>query len=339
MFGAKSFFTNEAREHSIRSKNFSTILEIKQTDFLNVIKSNQQDYEEYVMTRDSIKLYSSSNLINETCLSCGKSTHILNICPFVNFIPVPYFLIKKIQSSKLQNRNSEFKRKKKRRFHALNDNNQILNEILLLESSIFPEADDDDDNDDNNGIRDSSSSFRSVSSNKLYEDDKKVGFPSKQYFLEDAKEIVEISEKIKLPNQLKQEEVICKQSTFEEKDEEFFLNKGQNLRNADFKRKSQRNRSIIKEKLLLRISKGQIHSKKRENKKIKKKKLKFFISILKDVKIGIVVFPIITVQKLFKKCLPHRNKLYLLSRLQGLNKELKENFRDSMFDQILRIND
>ena len=44
MFGLKAFFTNEARENSIRSKNFSTVYEIKKNDFLNVVRKQSDDY-------------------------------------------------------------------------------------------------------------------------------------------------------------------------------------------------------------------------------------------------------------------------------------------------------
>ena len=48
-FGIGSFFTDDSRENSIRSKNFSTLLEIKKTDFINVIKKNKEDFEKYIM--------------------------------------------------------------------------------------------------------------------------------------------------------------------------------------------------------------------------------------------------------------------------------------------------
>jgi len=44
VFGKKTFFTNEPREVSVRSKNFSTLFELKQNEFLSVIRKNKDDY-------------------------------------------------------------------------------------------------------------------------------------------------------------------------------------------------------------------------------------------------------------------------------------------------------
>ena len=229
------------------------------------------------MTRDFIKLYSSYNPIQENCLSCGKSTHILNICPFVNFIPDLYFIIKRLQFTKFQERNPYFQRKKKRRFNSLNDNNQILNKILLLDSSIFAE----DASDDDSEVGDSSSSFRSVCSNKPYEEDFKkpnqnAAFPSTQsYLVENAK--AETYEKLKLPNQIKQEDALFKQSSYEDQDEELLFNKGQNLRNPNFKRKNFKTMTIVKEKNSSQNFKKQSSFEKEELAEKKKKEADIFL--------------------------------------------------------------
>ena len=48
IFGVRSFFTEEKREFSVVSKNFSTIFEINKHDFLAEIKKNPLDYVIYI---------------------------------------------------------------------------------------------------------------------------------------------------------------------------------------------------------------------------------------------------------------------------------------------------
>ena len=43
-FGLRSFFTSEKRDLSALSRNFSTLLEIKKADFLEVLEKNKKDY-------------------------------------------------------------------------------------------------------------------------------------------------------------------------------------------------------------------------------------------------------------------------------------------------------
>ena len=90
-----------------------------------MVKTSQQDYEEYIMTRDHIKLYGTYKTIQGSCLSCGKSTHFLDNCPFVNFIPNSFFIIKRLQFTKSQERNPNFERRKKKKFNALNNNSLV----------------------------------------------------------------------------------------------------------------------------------------------------------------------------------------------------------------------
>ena len=137
IFGTRSFFTDDPRENSIRSKNFSTLLEIKKSDFLSVIRKNKEDFEKYSFLKDEIKLYNNYKPTQIKCLSCDKQYHLYGDCPLIHFKPNPDFIVKRYLHTPKQERNTNFLRKKKKEFNALFHNVLIQNEILFLPSSVF----------------------------------------------------------------------------------------------------------------------------------------------------------------------------------------------------------
>ena len=141
MFGTKSFFTDEPREISIRSRNFSTLFEIKQADFLKIIRKNAEDYEKYVSLKDQIKLYSNYSKIYMKCACCKKNTHIYNDCPLIHYIPDADFLIKRQIFPHSQERGT-FPRKKQKKFNARSNISSVQSAILGLESGIFTDGGD-----------------------------------------------------------------------------------------------------------------------------------------------------------------------------------------------------
>ena len=104
-------------------------MEIKKSDFLDIIMKNHEDYEKYSMLRDQMKLYNTYKSLQINCFSCSKFSHIHDKCPLVHFIPDKTFIIKRFLHCNNQKRNSGFKRKMKRTLNALLDNNLILNDI------------------------------------------------------------------------------------------------------------------------------------------------------------------------------------------------------------------
>ena len=44
LFGLRSFLTDESRETSVRCKTFATVLELRKTDFLSILKKYQKDF-------------------------------------------------------------------------------------------------------------------------------------------------------------------------------------------------------------------------------------------------------------------------------------------------------
>ena len=112
-FGIGSFFTDDSRENSIRSKNFSTLLEIKKTDFINVIKKNKEDFEKYIMLKDEIKLYNNYKPTQIKCLSGDKHFHLYGECPLIHFKHNSDFIVKDSSIPRNKKETPIFKGKKR----------------------------------------------------------------------------------------------------------------------------------------------------------------------------------------------------------------------------------
>ena len=219
------------------------------------------------MTKDQLKLYNSYQPIQEKCFSCGKSTHLFDCCPFVNFIPDPFFIIKKLQFTQSQVRNSNFVRKKKRRFNALNDNNLVLNEILQLDSSIFSENEDDIENAEYE--EESSQSLKVMTLKEIQEiqsPNEKSGFPSNSSNLFDESNMNNIESGIDLvknvSNQKSQEEGIARKKT----EDDLIFNREINMRKIEFKRKTFKMKTVVKEKIASQNLKKQMTFEKEKDK-------------------------------------------------------------------------
>jgi len=76
------------------------------------------------------------------CLSCGKSTHSYDQCPFIHYIPDKDFLIKKHLHDEGQQRNANFSRKKQKKFNALINYDFVQSEICNMNSELFSIEDD-----------------------------------------------------------------------------------------------------------------------------------------------------------------------------------------------------
>lgn len=66
-FGSEEFFTNEERKFSVKSKDFSTILVVKRSDFVNLLKLNLKDYERFCFIKDRLKFDNNYESINQFC--------------------------------------------------------------------------------------------------------------------------------------------------------------------------------------------------------------------------------------------------------------------------------
>ena len=60
----------------MRSKDFTTLLKIDRTDFLNILRQYPEDYEMFCNIKDSLSLNNEYSIIGLRCESCGESTHL-----------------------------------------------------------------------------------------------------------------------------------------------------------------------------------------------------------------------------------------------------------------------
>jgi CRP-like cAMP-binding protein len=78
-FGLRSFFTSEKRDLSALSRNFSTLLEIKKADFLEVLEKNKKDYVNSIFSTFSFPKKKGKILHDKTgnAIEClfGRSEH------------------------------------------------------------------------------------------------------------------------------------------------------------------------------------------------------------------------------------------------------------------------
>jgi hypothetical protein len=65
------------------------------------------------MMKDQTKLYNDFSCFNGKCLICSKTSHLIDTCPVINYIPNTDFLLKKVYYSVDQNRD-QFSRKHKK---------------------------------------------------------------------------------------------------------------------------------------------------------------------------------------------------------------------------------
>lgn len=72
------------------------------------------------MMKDQIKSYNIWECFNSKCYSCFKSSHLVDKCPMIQYIPDRDLLIRKFNYSAIQNRNNNPKINiKKKKYNAL----------------------------------------------------------------------------------------------------------------------------------------------------------------------------------------------------------------------------
>ncbi|CAD8197192.1 unnamed protein product [Paramecium octaurelia] len=82
-FGVLEFFQSQAYQMSCKSNQFSYVLKIDRSQFLDILQQHQNDYFKYCELVQQISFMNKQELVDVTCRACNKSTHIIRECPMV----------------------------------------------------------------------------------------------------------------------------------------------------------------------------------------------------------------------------------------------------------------
>ena len=96
-FGELGFFTGQSREASARSQEFISVFMIKRSDFIEIIKENDDDYQKFCMIKDQIMLYGNCQSLRLRCTACGSLEHLVKHCTLLHFVPDIEKIVKKYE--------------------------------------------------------------------------------------------------------------------------------------------------------------------------------------------------------------------------------------------------
>jgi len=124
IFGEEEFFSGFESKFTAIASEKTSIISLKQSDFLNILKEERNDYEKFCEIRDQINLESNFKDLKNKCGCCGDASHRETVCPMIHFISKSK---KKSQKTFLfdpkQKRSDFIRNKKKRKTKKLVNNN------------------------------------------------------------------------------------------------------------------------------------------------------------------------------------------------------------------------
>ncbi|KAL4499772.1 hypothetical protein ABPG72_017312 [Tetrahymena utriculariae] len=135
--GEINFFTGHQQTPCVRSSGFTKFLRIQRDSFIEIIKSNEMDFEVFCQINDKIKLLLdfSDVIKNYNCSICRKQNHYQLQCPLIRLDRDP-FIFKITQLYDQKQKRLKFSRKKEKKINSLNnmmfrhDKNQMSNYSL-----------------------------------------------------------------------------------------------------------------------------------------------------------------------------------------------------------------
>ncbi|CAD8043177.1 unnamed protein product [Paramecium primaurelia] len=92
-FGEISFFTNQVRSASAKSKQFSHIFVLNQKKYLQIAKLYPRDLQQYFNVRNTILFDKDYSFLQVRCHVCQMDDHLAKECPVLHFqVNAPHFL-------------------------------------------------------------------------------------------------------------------------------------------------------------------------------------------------------------------------------------------------------
>ncbi|EWS74441.1 cyclic nucleotide-binding domain protein (macronuclear) [Tetrahymena thermophila SB210] len=84
-YGLIEFFTGVSNNLHIYSKQFSQVIFIDRNKFIEIIKQNEKDFQEFHQLKDQILLYGQFDKVKLICSVCKMKTHLKQACHLVHF--------------------------------------------------------------------------------------------------------------------------------------------------------------------------------------------------------------------------------------------------------------
>ncbi|KAL4498377.1 hypothetical protein ABPG72_013183 [Tetrahymena utriculariae] len=135
-FGELSFITGNERIGTATANDFCRIYKIKREDFLDIIKQNSQDFENFKMLYESVCLKGNLKFAKLYCYSCKRGDHTAQMCPKTHLIFSKQILIQKYSKSVPIAERTGHKRRKIR-FNSKNLYQQV--QEALVNIHLVPE--------------------------------------------------------------------------------------------------------------------------------------------------------------------------------------------------------
>ncbi|KAL4493489.1 hypothetical protein ABPG72_007497 [Tetrahymena utriculariae] len=110
-FGLYEFLTGQKRLYIAESQNVSIVIRLPLSKFLDIIKTDEKDYQKYMELRDKLIFNQNISFFNIPCYTCGQVDHFFINCSKTHFAKDNPFLIPKHNFSLTQDRNSNYERK------------------------------------------------------------------------------------------------------------------------------------------------------------------------------------------------------------------------------------
>ena len=133
-FNEIPFLTNGLTGYGAKSTGYTSVFYIINKDFLELLKEFPQDSEKFCEIRDKIMLYKQIEDLHLECGLCGKKTHFIRNCPFINSHVDPWKTLKQHKNSYkyVEIERKEFQRRKPNAFFR--NAKKIFSENLKIQS-------------------------------------------------------------------------------------------------------------------------------------------------------------------------------------------------------------
>ncbi|KAL4504038.1 hypothetical protein ABPG72_022668 [Tetrahymena utriculariae] len=112
-FGEISFITGQVRGATAKACDFCRLYKIKRQHFLEMIRLNNNDYENFQMVKEAVTLKNNLKFASIRCYQCNQGDHLSNKCPKTQLTLTKQIIFLKHNYSVSSLTRSEHKRRKK----------------------------------------------------------------------------------------------------------------------------------------------------------------------------------------------------------------------------------